>query len=55
MQARSSVFDRNQYEEVLRNVNIGTGGFNTEEFPPGTSGEKQLLDQIRSDTGIGID
>ncbi len=47
-------FKRGKFREILALVDIQPGGFNTDEFLPGTSGETQLLDQIRSNTEIGL-
>ncbi len=47
-------FDRDEYGNILRNIEIEAGGFTTDIFLPGTSGEKQMLDQIRTSTGIGV-
>ncbi len=46
-------FTRDEYGEILGRIRIPANGFNTDVFPPGTSGEKQLLDEIRNDTGVG--
>ena len=53
-QSNDPYHDREIYRSILDKVQIESGGFNTENFPPGTSGEKLLFDQLRNDTEIGI-
>lgn len=41
-----------EFAAILSKVGLVDSQFNTEEFPPGTSGEKRLYDRLRADTGI---